>query len=176
MPNNAKKIAKDNRFVTGHDEHVSSHEVIIPYLGIQHTFHIVGEDFPIQEDGIMGLPFLHQYKYNFTNNALYLDKKKHELIDDGIIIPPYSVQLVKFQVRSTNENAVLMNNKYLPDSIYRITDQQIKIPLANPTPEYKTYQVNEFDIRPSKLEFKETPVMYITEQEFFERIQKVLET
>ena len=75
VPNNAKKNAKDKKFVMGHDEHVSSHEVIIPYLGIQHTYHIVGEDFPIPEDGIMGLPFLHQYKYNLTNNASYLDKK-----------------------------------------------------------------------------------------------------
>ena len=159
----------------GHDPHTSTHEITIPYLGIQHIFHIVEEDFPIPEDGIMRLPFLHQYKYNLTNNALFLNKQKHDLIDDGIIIPPHKVQLVRFPVQSCHKNAVLINNKYLPDSIYRIIDQHIKIPISNLNSEYQTYQTHEFDVRPTKLKFEEAPVLYITEQEMLDRVKRVLE-
>ena len=175
IPNHLQKIAKVKKFLMGHDQHTSTHEIIIPYLGVHHTFHVVDEDFPVPEDGIMGLPFLHKYRYNLTNDVLYLNKKRHDLIDDGIIIPPHSVQLVTFPAKFTNNNAVLLNNELLPDSIYKIVDQTIKIPLSNPTNEYKTYQTHEFDIRPTQIEFQEAPVMYITEQELLNRTMKVLE-
>ena len=109
------------------------------------------------------LPFLHKYLYNLTNDALYLNKKRHRLIDDGIIIPPHSVQLVTFPAKFGKKNAVLLNNELLPNSTYEIVDQTIKIPLSNPTNEYKAYQMHEFYIRPTQFGFQEAPVMYIKE-------------
>ena len=39
-----------------------------------HQFYVVPNNFPIIEDGIIGLPFLIKYQYSVTNNKLTLDE------------------------------------------------------------------------------------------------------
>ena len=68
--------------------HTSTHEVRIPYLEQNHSFNVVGNGFPIPENGIIGLPFLHAYECSLTNDALFLNKQRHDSMDDGIIISP----------------------------------------------------------------------------------------
>lgn len=39
-----------------------------------HQFYVVPNNFPLIEDGIIGLPFLRKYQYSVTNNKLTLDE------------------------------------------------------------------------------------------------------
>lgn len=65
VPNDAKQESQTKQFKMGNETHTSDFKIELQYLDINHVFHIVPDDFPVPEDGIMGLCFLQQYNYMF---------------------------------------------------------------------------------------------------------------
>ena len=63
VPQTIPKEPFKKKFRMGNDEQVSEHKVIIEYLSKFHTFHVVSDIFPMPEDGILGLRFMHEYTY-----------------------------------------------------------------------------------------------------------------
>ena len=51
-----KNVYKE--FCMGNDKHSSTRSTTFKYLNKEHLFYIVPENFPIPEDGIIGIPFL----------------------------------------------------------------------------------------------------------------------
>ena len=135
---------------------MSTHEVCVPYLDQNHTFYVVGNEFRVPENGIMGLPFFHAYKDSLINDGLFRNRQHHDLMDDGIIIPPNCVRMVNLPIKTTKKNAILM-------------------PLANPTDEYKILGTSEFDIRPTDTEFQKKSAKYLTTEELMGRVRELLE-
>ena len=99
----------------------------------EHTFIIVLNDFPLPEDGIIGVPFLYSYKFNLSNNTLQLVSKIHALVSLGIIIPKNSIKMIKIHTGRKQGYVLIENNPRVPDSIYRICDSQIIVPISNET-------------------------------------------
>ena len=59
-------------------------------------------DFPLPEDGITRIPFMHSYKFNLSNTYLELDGVKHKLHDDGIFVPMNSIKIISMEVEKKN--------------------------------------------------------------------------
>ena len=58
------------------------------FFNKEHVFHIIPNDFPLPEDGIIGLKFFSKYdRYAITPNFLVLDKNKLPLQGDGDLMP-----------------------------------------------------------------------------------------
>ena len=53
----------------------------------RHNFAVGADDFPLAEDGIVGNPFLHSYKFNLTNRYLELKGIIFPIEDNGPVIP-----------------------------------------------------------------------------------------
>ncbi|XP_043588305.1 uncharacterized protein LOC122570272 [Bombus pyrosoma] len=58
----------------GSDKHTTDKICNLTMLKKNHQFHVVPNNFPLIEDGIIGLPFLTKYRYSVTNNKLTLDE------------------------------------------------------------------------------------------------------
>ena len=50
-------------FFMGNDRHVTDKHMTSQIKDKIHIFHVVSDNFPLIEDGIIGLPFLKKYKY-----------------------------------------------------------------------------------------------------------------
>jgi hypothetical protein len=61
-------------FLMGNDKHTTNKVCNLNIFKKDHQFHIVPDNFPLIEDGIIGLPFLKKYRYNVTNDKLTLDE------------------------------------------------------------------------------------------------------
>ena len=78
----------------GNDKHLSQEATHLYYFGKIHLFHIVSDDFPLPEDGIIGLPFFRKYyRYAITPNYLIIEEKKISLTDDGEYLPLHTAQV-----------------------------------------------------------------------------------
>ena len=78
----------------GKDINYSYHAVTIPYLGKLHLFHIIDNDFPLPEEGIIGMPFLNAFdRYIITKDFLYIDNKKLPLYEDGTFVSGNTAQV-----------------------------------------------------------------------------------
>ena len=78
----------------GRDINYSYHAVKIPYLGKLHLFHIIDNDFPLPEEGIIEMPFLNAFdRYIISKDFLYIDNKKLPLYEDGTFISGNTTQL-----------------------------------------------------------------------------------
>ena len=51
----------------GNDKHRTNEVTKLKFQGKEHLFVIVPEDFPIPENGIIGIPSLHSYQFNLSN-------------------------------------------------------------------------------------------------------------
>ncbi|XP_033307446.1 uncharacterized protein LOC117209470 [Bombus bifarius] len=61
------------KFTMGHSEFQTSERVVIDLFDKKIDFHVIDDDFPLIEDGILGFPALRQFKFNLSNNELKLD-------------------------------------------------------------------------------------------------------
>ena len=61
-------------FLMGSDKHTTNKICNLTILKKNHQFYVVPNNFPLIEDGIIGLPFLTKYQYSVTNNKLTLDE------------------------------------------------------------------------------------------------------
>ena len=62
-------------FYMGQDNYKTNEYEVIDILGKRNKFHIVPDDFPLIEDGIIGLPCHENYEYEISNDKLKLDGK-----------------------------------------------------------------------------------------------------
>ena len=61
----------------GNDKHESETAAYIPNVGKNHLFHLVPEDFPLPEAGMIRLPFFQKYdRYAIMPSHLILGNKK----------------------------------------------------------------------------------------------------
>ena len=59
----------------GRDKYGTNEYVTKRIFGQNHIFHIVPNNFPIIEDGIIGLPCLEKYNYSISNDKIRLSVK-----------------------------------------------------------------------------------------------------
>ena len=141
----------------GKDKHTSTTAVHIIYLNKRHLFHIVENDFPLPEEGIIGLPFFRKYnRYAITPKFLVIENKKLPLYDDGEYITPYTAQINKIHIPNENDQEIwIENDPHVPDGIYQIKNQILVAPY------------NNYDRQPLKIS--------IPKYECIERINKISE-
>ena len=72
---NAIQIGPRQRFSMGRDKYETNEYVTKRIFGQDHIFHIVPDNFPIIEDGIIGLPCLEKYNYSISNDRIRLNDK-----------------------------------------------------------------------------------------------------
>jgi Retroviral aspartyl protease. len=78
IPQEHEKFKFKKNFQMGHEEHKSNQATHLNYFNKKHLFHIVSDDFPLPEDGIIGLPFLQEYnRYAVTPKFLIVENKKY---------------------------------------------------------------------------------------------------
>ena len=68
-----EKIQYKKSFLMGKNEHCSKEVVKLTILNKIHLLHIVLDDYPIPEDGILGLPLMDAYNFKFSNLHFNLD-------------------------------------------------------------------------------------------------------
>ena len=57
----------------GNDKYQTDETVDFQFFNIMNTFHVVLDDFPLIEDGIIGLPMLSNYSYRINNESIQLN-------------------------------------------------------------------------------------------------------
>ena len=83
----------------GNDKHEAKETVILTLENKRHTFAVVHDDFSLPEDGIIGNPFLHSYKFNLSNKSLELNGKIYLLENNGTVIPKNSAKVITLETR-----------------------------------------------------------------------------
>ena len=56
-----KKQRHLKKFIMERDEHISTEAVTLNFSNKEHLFHVIPDDFPLPEDGIIGLKFFTKY-------------------------------------------------------------------------------------------------------------------
>ncbi|CAK9816796.1 Retrovirus-related Pol polyprotein from transposon 412 [Anthophora quadrimaculata] len=130
----------------GNDKHTSKSKIPLELFGKKHFFHVVPNNFPLLEDGIIGVPFLENYKYRISNDTLTLDGRtiRHET---EILIPPNEMYTTKIPINErphlvhlhnpTNEPVTYPINHLNPTLSERIEILKKKVDLHHVDPELK---------------------------------------
>ena len=111
----------------GNDRHTSRHKIELTLRKKKHIFYVVNNDFPLREDGIIGLSFLKNLKSSLTNDHLQLVSIKHKIYEDGLYIPPNSVKTISIPIKQKTEHVTIKEKLNIPDSIYLVKDQTIHV-------------------------------------------------
>ena len=117
----------------GDDKHQTTEATYLSYFGNNHLFHIVEREFPLPEDGIIGLPFFHKFpRYAITQKFLVIDKWKLPLYCNGEYIPKNAAKICRVQLNNEDDQVVwIENQKEIPDGLYAIKNNKLEIPLHN---------------------------------------------
>ena len=104
-----------------------------------------------------------------------LNGKDRSLVDNGLFIPKSIVKIINIETIRKNGHVIVEENPYLPDSIYQISEGQIKIPIANHAD--KTVVIPTSSIKYSYIKINETRkrVQTISSEEYKKRITLLLE-
>jgi hypothetical protein len=115
----------------GNEKHQSTEATNLNYFGRSQLFHIVSDDFPLPEDGIIGLPFLQKYdRYAVTPNFLIIENKKVPLHNDGQFINKNLGKACKIHVDSKDQDIWIGEHDLIPEGIYCIRNNEVKVPLT----------------------------------------------
>ena len=115
-------------FSMGNDKHTTTEITKLKFQGKQHVFAIMPNDFSLPKDGMIGIPFMQSYKFNFSNTYLELDGVKHKCKKE--IEEEHSMEVERKQT-----HAMILDHPNIPDSIYRIHNYQLQVPISNETDE-----------------------------------------
>ena len=124
----------------GRDEHISTETFNLKFLGHSHIFHIVPDNFPLPEEGIIGIKFFSKYRrYAMTSEFLILDNIKLPLYEDGEFIPGKTTNVFRIAKTDQNQNVLVLEqeNCIEPKPINTI----ITPPLPVPSPDEKGGEV-----------------------------------
>ena len=120
----------------GKDEHISTETINLTFFRQSHIFHVIPNDFPLPEEGIIGLKFFSKYqRYAITPKFLILDNVKLPLYEDGEFIPGKTTKIFRITTTDQNQDVLILDQKNIPDGIYRIQNNKISVPINN----YCTY-------------------------------------
>ena len=119
------------KFAMGDEKHQTTEATYLSYFGKNHLFHIVDKEFPLPEDGIIGLPFFHKFpRYAITQKFLVIDKWKLPLYCDGEYIPKNSANICQIKLNNEDDQVLwIENRKEIPDGLYAIKNNKLEIPL-----------------------------------------------
>ena len=116
----------------GRDENTATETVKFNFFNKEHVFHIIPKDFPLLEDGFIGLKFFSKYdRCAITANFLVLDKKELPLRVDGDFIPAKTSKIFRIPVAEDDQDILIIDRKTIPDGIYKIKDGIIEVPIQN---------------------------------------------
>ena len=129
VPIQSKPFEMRKNFIMGKDN-MSITAAHIIYSNRKHLFHIIEDDFPLPEEGIIGLPFFQKYnRYAITPRFLIIEDKKLPLHDDGEYITPHTAQINKIHIPNEIDQEIwIENDPYVPDRIYLIKNQILTVP------------------------------------------------
>ena len=163
-PNQNKSLTENQsceqmitKFAMGNYQHQAKEVTLLKFPDKGHTFIIAPNEFPLPEDGIIGIPFLHAYEFNLFNKNLQLDNKVYLLECYGIISPKNSIKMMTFEIGRREGHVIIKNNLYIPHSIYRIHNSQFFVPSSNDTENVLRFSDDDisFEFVTSLLERKE---------------------
>ena len=69
-------LTKSQTILLGNERHDLNRTTQFNLFNKNHTFFVIASDFPLIEDGIIGLPFLKQYRCQINNVSLLLDNQE----------------------------------------------------------------------------------------------------
>lgn len=170
-----QKVA--TRFSMGNEVHLMQEVTSLQFQDKEHTFVVVPSDFPLLEDGIIGIPFLHAYQFNLSNNFLKLDEQSHPLESNAIVIPKNSVKMISVTTNRPDGQIVLIeDNPHVVDCILQVRNSKVVIPISNEGD--KDLRLSDEDIKlkfVSSLPKRINAVNYISQQELGTRIKLLKE-
>ena len=131
------------------NDHYQSIEAVYLYFSNRkQTFHIVEDDFPLPEDGIVGIKFFKKYeRYAITPKFLIIENKKLSLIDDGTYIPSETSKICNIDIEMNNKDVSIEDQGKITNGIYRIRNRHISVPIQN-------YNIQPYKV-PDKITFEE---------------------
>ena len=77
----------------GNDRHQTQKLAKFKFQNKEHLFYIVHNNFPLPEDGIIEIPFIHSYDFSLTKTTLNLVEITHTLHHNEILIPKKTMKL-----------------------------------------------------------------------------------
>ena len=167
-----EKIPLIKEFSMGNNKHRTSEVTKLKFQGKEHLFVIVPENFPIPENGIIVIPFLHSYWFNLSNKYLQLDDKRYSLESDGYVIPKNTIKVITIETTKQQGDIIIEDHVNIPDSIYRIRDSKVQIPISNNSE-------TDLKLRDEQINYKfinviperEERISYITQKELNVRLK-----
>lgn len=91
LPRYPVKPTKCKTFFMGQDKYITDRQMTMNIYQKSQIFYIVPKDFPLIEDGIIGLPLLKQYDYNVTNEYLELNGNRIYFQEDQPVQPGQTI-------------------------------------------------------------------------------------
>ncbi|XP_073968117.1 uncharacterized protein [Bombus fervidus] len=85
------RIIKERKFSMGHSKFKTNEHVLVKLFGRTLEFFVVEDNFPIIEDGILGLPVLSKFKFELSNQQLKLDNNILLLQQENDVSPKQTV-------------------------------------------------------------------------------------
>lgn len=104
------KLRQPHTIKLGNDKHVLNYYTIFKVHREKHIFYIIPNDFPLIEDGIIGLTFLKKHDYAITNDKLRIDKDIINLQETIEEIPTKSHRTVYTKIGNEHTRVCFINN------------------------------------------------------------------
>ena len=111
----------------GKDVHIFK-KTTLNFFNNEQTFHIVPDDFPLPEEGIIGINFLSQYdRYSIIPEYLIISKIKLPVYEDGEFVPLNSKKICRIKIKEeVNQQILILVQENIPDGIYRVNEGFVK--------------------------------------------------
>ena len=122
-------------FVMGKRVHISKQRTTLNFFNKEQTFYIVLDDFPLPNEGIIGINFLSQYdRYSITSEYLIIDQINLPIYEDGEFVSLNSEKICRIKIKEeVDQDILILDQENIPDGIYRINEVFVKIPIRNNT-------------------------------------------
>lgn len=156
----------------GRDQHTSHEIAELQLHGKKHNFHIVPNNFPIPEEGLVGRSVLQPLNYNMNNQHLTLNGIKHTLHDEGYFIPGRTMRILDIDTQQRCKH-VMISHPYGIDAVYTVRQGKIRLPIYNHQDEQLNFTHEDITITPIKIQYDRTTS--INSQEISQRIKLLLE-
>ena len=100
-------------FFMSNDKYETDEYVYLRICNKRNKFYAVADDFPLIEDGIIGLPMLENYQYKITNDQIQLNDhiflfQSPQFLQDK----PESKQFISTRDQRRYASAILVSNQY----------------------------------------------------------------
>lgn len=133
-----KKI--NTEFCMGNDKHKSLFITQQEYQGQKHIFHVIPDDFPLDEDGLIGIPFMEKYQTYIgigKDNFLEFDGKRLKFEPLTVTVPARSIYWIKTRTNIESGSAVTAedNPAFIVPCVYKARNHEARVPIVNDSEE-----------------------------------------